>query len=139
MSQFVIGGAIGAFIVGTIGGPFLLPWSLRVRFLVNAPMIDPFLGLGPEPCLDMHAVRLTAVEIHHGDVEVAFDEMGAGRTSVMTCAGAGCPPAAVAQLDGWMALRTTLLVTMDHGHVDVYGPGGGVAGLSLSASREQKN
>jgi hypothetical protein len=135
MPTFVIGCALGALVAASIGSPFLLPWSLRVRYLAVAPMTDPWTGLGLAPRLDLRPVRLSAVESEHGDVELVFEEIGTGHQSRIALARSACAPSALAKLDGWMALRTTLLMVMDHGHAHVYGPDGAVTNLTLASER----
>ena len=136
MGTFLIGCALGAFVAACIGAPFLLPWPLRVRYLVTAPMTDPWTGLGPGPRLDMRAVRLCAVESDHGEVELTFDEIDTGHRPRITLASQECAPAALAKFDGWMVLRTTLLMIVDHGYAHVYGPDGAVTTLSLVAGEK---
>jgi hypothetical protein len=135
MWTFVLGCAIGALIVACLGAPFVLPWPVRVRYLVTTPMSDPWTGLGPVPRLNMRAVRLCAVESRRGDVGLAFDEIDAGENARITVEHSTCGPSALATLDGWMALRTTLLMITDHGHAHVYGPDGAVTNLSLARQR----
>jgi len=132
LSQVVIACAVCGLVAASISAPFLLPWSLRVRYLVNAPWTDPFLGLGPAPRLEMRAVTLSALEIHHGDIEVAFDEIGGRRMSVIRFDRSGCAPWVVATLDGWMALRTPLLMMTDRGQVHIYGPRDAVTELTIA-------
>jgi hypothetical protein len=83
----------------------------------------------------MRAVRLCAVESDHGDVELAFDEIDTGRRSRVTLVVPECASSALAKFDGWMVLRTTLLMIVDHGHANVYGPDGAVTTLSLVGER----
>jgi hypothetical protein len=133
VTQVAIGCAVCGLVAASIGAPFLLPWSLRVRYLVNAPWTDPFLGLGPAPRLEMRAVTLSGLEIHHCDIEVAFDEIGGRRTSAIRFDRSGCAPRVVAKFDGWMALRTPLLMILDSGQVHIYGPGDVVTELTIAA------
>jgi hypothetical protein len=133
VSQVVIACAVFGLVAASISAPFLLPWSLRVRYLVDAPWTDPFLGLGPAPRLEMRAVTLSALDIRHGDVEVGFDEIGGRRTSVIRFDRSGCAPGVIARFDGWMALRTPLLVMMwDRGQVHIYGPDDEVTELTIA-------
>lgn len=137
MSTFVIGCALGALIAACISAPFLLPWPMRVHYLVAAPMTDPWTGLGLAPRLDMRAVKLRAVESHHGDLELALDDLDTGQSSRVTIANSACVPSVVSKLDGWMALRTTLLMIMDHGDAHLYGPDGAVTNLNLAREKIQ--
>jgi hypothetical protein len=135
MQHFWLGCALGALLAVTIAAPLLAPWRIRVRYLATAPMTDPWTGLGLAPRLDMRVVRLSALECREGDVEITVEELDTDRTSHFTLARAGCAPAAVAKLDGWMALRTPLLMITDHGHVCVSGPDGAVTNLSLTREK----
>jgi hypothetical protein len=135
MWQLVIGCSAGALVAASISAPFLLPWSLRVWYLVDAPWTDPFLGLQPAPRLEMRAVKLSGVEIHHSDVEIALGEMGTVRTSVVRFAGAAAVPSVVAKIDGWIARRTPLLMMTDAGQVHIYGPDDAVTELTIAGER----
>jgi hypothetical protein len=135
MQHFVLGCAIGGLIAAAILAPLLAPWPIRLRYLVNAPMTDPWTGLGLAPRLDMHAVVLSAIECHEGDVEISIDETGTRRTSRITLTRAGCPPVALAKLDGWLAMRTPLLMVKEHGHIYVQGPDGAVTNLTPVGER----
>jgi hypothetical protein len=137
MSHFLIGCAIGGAIVACIGGPLIAPWSVRVRYLAAAPAFDPWLGadLGLTPRLDMRAVKLVNVEADHGGVELAVEDIDGDHGSRRTLARTSCPPHAVAELDGWMALRTPLLMIVDRELVHVYGPESAVTNLSFVKER----
>jgi hypothetical protein len=130
MPLFVLGGALGALIAAAIAALFFAPWPIRVRYLVNAPTTDPWTGLGLAPRLDMHEVHISALESHEGVVEISVDEIATHCTTRITLTRAGCPPAALAKLDGWMTMRTPLLVIKEHGHVHLYGPDGAVTKLA---------
>jgi hypothetical protein len=102
---------------------------------LTAPTTDPWLGLGLTPQLEMRAVQLAAFESHDGDVELVAEEVDTDRATRITLVRAGCTPAAVAKLDGWMALRTPLLMMTEHGFVHMYGPDGAVTNLSLAGEK----
>jgi len=135
MSTFVVGCVLGALVALCIGAPLFLPWPLRVRYLVVAPMTDPWTGLGLAPRLDMRAVKLSAIDSDHGDVELTVDEIDAGHRSCITLASSACDPSALAKLDAWMAMHTTLLMIVEHGHAHVYGPDGAVTNRSLASEK----
>ncbi|MGO9873092.1 MAG: hypothetical protein ACLPVY_04760 [Acidimicrobiia bacterium] len=133
MPQFLFGCSVGALIAACASAPFLVPWPLRVRYLVTAPMTDPWFGLGPVPLLDMRAVLLCSVEREGRDVELVFAEIDTGHNVGITLRSAYLP-GAVAQLDGWMARRTPLLLIND-GHAHVYGPDGAVTDLTFAREK----
>ena len=135
MTHFLIGCALGALVAACVGAPFLLPWSLRVRYLVTAPMTDPLFGLGLSPSLDMRAVTLAASGNNQGDIDCAVEEIDGDRASSVKLVHAGCVPGAVAKLDAWTAQRTPLLMIMDHGHAHMYGPDGAVTDLSFTGEK----
>jgi len=82
----------------------------------------------------MRAVRLCSVERKDCDVELVFAEIDTGHNVGITLRSVYVP-GAVAQLDGWMALRTPLLLIMDDGHAYVYGPDGAVTDLTFARER----
>jgi hypothetical protein len=137
MSHFLIGFAIGGAIAACIAVPLVAPWSFRVRYLATAQAFDPWHGLdlGLTPRLDMRAVKLVSVEAKHGGVELAVEDLDGDRASRRTLARTSCPPHAVAELDGWMALRTPLLLMVDGELVHVYGPESAVTNLSFVKER----
>jgi len=135
MLTFVIACVFGALVAACIAAPFVLPWPTRVRYLAAASMTDPWTGLGFAPRLDMRPVRLCAVESDYGDVELALDEIDTGHRSRVIYARAASVPSVLARLDGWMALRATLLMIVDHGHAHLYGPDGAVTNLSLAGEK----
>ena len=71
-------------------------------------------------------------DCHDGDVDLIADEVDTDRTTRITLEHRGCTPAAVAKLDGWMALGTPLLMMTDQGKVHLYGPDGAVTNLDPS-------
>ena len=132
MATFFFGCAIGAAAAACIVAPFFLPWHLRVRYLATSPAIDPRLGFGP-PAPALQEVRIAAVAADHGHLEVAVDEVGATRRSLL--ASEASQPAVIAQLEGWSVLRTPLLMVIDEEHrAHVYGPDGAVTNLALVAN-----
>jgi len=135
MSTFALGCALGALIAACIGAPFLLPWPMRVRYLVAAPMTDPWTGLGLAPRLDTRAVKLRAIERHNGDLEFALDDLDSGQNSRITITRSAYVPSVLAKLDRWSALGTTLLMIMEHDHTHLYGPDGAVTYLSLAREK----
>ena len=137
MSHFLIGFAIGGAIVACIGVPLIAPWSIRVRYLAAAPAFDPWFGLdlGMTPRLDIRPVKLVSVESNHGGVDLAVEDLDGDPRSRRTLARTSCPTHAVAELDGWMALRTPLLMIVDRELVHVYGPDRAVTNLSFVKER----
>lgn len=135
MQLFLLGCALGALIIFAIAVPLLAPWTIRVRFLATASMTDPWTGLGLTPRPDMRVVRLSTVASHDGAVEISIEDTDTQRATRATLVRAACAPGAVAKLDGWMALRTPLLMMVDQGHVHLYGPDGVVTNLSLPERR----
>ncbi len=133
MLHFFVGCAIGATAVACIGLPFVAPWPMRMRFLVAAQAADPVLGLAAPPGFAMREVSLVAVESRAGHVDVVVDESRVGRgggSALRTLRRDACPPAVVAMLDGWSALRTPLLLIVDEdGAAHLHGPGGSVTNL----------
>jgi hypothetical protein len=134
MLPFLIGCVVGSAAALLIAAPFLLPWPLRWRYLVNAQMSDPLLGLGAPPGFEMRGMRMVAVTADRGHVEVVVDEIGPGEVPRRaTLTRDGCPAADVAQLDQWESQRTPLLVIADESaQVHVYGPGGAVTDFRLA-------
>jgi hypothetical protein len=134
MTHFVVGLVVGACVAAGIAAPVILPWRFRVRYLANAPMGDPFLGLGRPPGYVTREVRAAEVEAHGRHVDLVLDEDFPGhgvRRTVLTSE--ACPPASVAALDGWMTLRTPLLLIIDeHGAVNLYGPNSAVTEFGLA-------
>jgi len=137
MSNFLIGGALGALVAAFISAPFVAPWRFRVRYLASAPMADPWLGLAPAPGMQTRAVTLTSVRAARGVVELAVNELGTGRISrrtTLTCE--SCPPCVIAELDGWATLGTPLLLVTEEDHgVHLYGPHRDVADLVLAEGK----
>ncbi len=133
MTHFLIGCALGGAVAACIGAPLIAPWPVRVRYLAVAQTLDPWLGLdlGMTPRLDMRAVELVSVEADLGRVELVVQDLDGDRGYRRTLAGTACAPATVAELDGWMALRTPLLMIVDQGLAHVYGPDGAVTNLSF--------
>jgi hypothetical protein len=136
MSNFLIGSALGALVVLCIALPFVGPWPLRVRFLATAPLVDPWLGLAVAPRFQMRMVTLEAVEARDGHVELTVDEPARGRDAQPAVfAREGCSPALVAQLEGWSAVHTSLLLAIEEdGHVHLYGPRASVTDLVPTGS-----
>jgi hypothetical protein len=100
MLLFLTGCVVGAGAALCVVGPFLLPWPLRVRYLANAQMIDPLVGLGP-PDLAIREMRVVAVNADRGHVEVVIDDCPTAHASHRgTLARDACPATVVAQLDG---------------------------------------
>ena len=134
MVQFAIGCTLGAAIIAAIGAPFLAPWPFRVRYLANAQNVDPLLGLGPVPRLDMRVIRLESVEVAAGHLELGLVEEGGRRaTSRATVSRPEFAAGEVAKLDGWMAAHTPLLVVIDEDHsVHLFGPDASVTDLTVT-------
>lgn len=137
MQHFLLGCALGALIAVAIVAPLVAPWPIRMRYLATAPMTDPWSGLALAPGLEMRAVRLSTLECREGDVEISVEEIDTDRTCRVTLERAACAPAAVAKLDGWLALGAPLLMMTDHGQVHVYGPDGAVTNLSQLGEKVQ--
>ena len=137
MSHFLIGCAIGAAIAACVGVPLIAPWPVRVRYLAAAQAFDPWHGLdlGLTPRLDMRAVRLVSVVSGHGGVELAVEDLDGDHGTRRTLARTSCPPRAIAELDGWMAERTPLLMIVDRELVHVYGSDSAVTNLSFVKER----
>ena len=131
MQYFLWGCALGGFVVVAIAVPLVAPWRIRVRYLATAPTMDPWTGLGLTPRPDMRVVRLAALESRDGTVEISIEEVDTHRAVRVTLVRTACAPAVLAKLDGWMALRTPLLMMADDGHFHMYGPDGVVTNLSL--------
>ena len=124
MEQFAIGCALGCFVAAAICAPVLAPWPIRVRILAAAQAIDPASGLGVANQLDARAVTVADVMVDAGHVMLRVEELGCGTSPGLILSRDGCAPAEVAQLDGWAALDTPLLmITDDDGAaVHLYGP-----------------
>jgi hypothetical protein len=133
MLPFLIGCVVGGGVALCVAAPFLLPWNLRLRYLVNAQMTDPLLGLGAPPGLEMRGMRMVAVNADCGHVEVVVDEIGTDEVPHRaTLTLDRCPAADLAQLDQWELQRTPLLVIAEEdAQVHVYGPGGAVTDFKL--------
>jgi hypothetical protein len=133
MSNFLIGCALGVLVAGAIAASLLAPWPIRVRLLAAAQSADPWLGLCGTPRLDMRAVTLAEVEAGQGRVELVVDEVGTGRRARRTgLIRQVAAPFIVAELDGWSALHTPLLMIIDEDRsVQLHGPHGAVADFSL--------
>ena len=132
MADFLIGCLIGAAAAACIAMPCLLPWHLRVRYLVSVPAVDPRLGVGPLPQHEMREVRVATIGISAGRLELEVEEAGPGEHGRrMLLRRDECAPAVVAQLDGWSTLRMPLLLIVDDlRRAHVYGPDGAVTGLT---------
>jgi len=131
MNLFLIGCGLGALVVVCVGVPFLAPWSIRVRYLVNAQVADPVFGLAPLPRLVLREVKISAVRPVLGHVELEVEERGTrwGRHTLLTRD--ACGPGLVARLDGWSTLHTPLLLIVDEdGQTHLYGPDGSVTNLA---------
>ncbi|MDQ1460482.1 MAG: hypothetical protein QOI08_1966 [Actinomycetota bacterium] len=131
MADFLIGSVVGIFFVGCVAAPFLAPWRVRVRYLVNAQVGDPVLGLAAMPSVVLREVTVVSVESGQGHVEIVVDESGGSdrfrRRRLMRSA---APPAVVAKLDGWSATHTPLLLVVDEARcTHLYGPDGVVTDL----------
>jgi hypothetical protein len=131
MTDFLIGAVVGVFFVGCVAAPFVAPWRVRVRYLVNAQVADPVLGLTAIPPVLLREVTVVSVEAEPERVEIVVDESGASprfrRQRLMRDA---CPPAVVAKLDGWSATHTPLLLVVDEDRrTHLYGPDGFVTDL----------
>lgn len=138
MVHFLLGCAVGAAVAACIAAPLLLPWPVRVRYLVNAQTVDPLLGLGPIPRLNLRAVTVASVVVDNGRVDLTLEEVDVVRATVLSRE--GCLPSDVARLDGWSAVDTPLLMIVDEeadaaGRVHVYGPDGSVTGFTRAAIR----
>ena len=135
MSNFVIGSTLGALVVLCIALPFVGPWSIRVRYLATAPLVDPWLGLGAAPRFQMRMVFLAGVVARDGRVELTVDERARGRDAQPEVFTRECSPAVVAQLDGWSAVHTPLLMVIEEdGRVHLYGPRSSVTDLIPAAA-----
>jgi hypothetical protein len=97
-------------------------------------MTDPWFGLGPVPLLDMRAVQPCSVERKDCDVELVFAAIDTNHNACITFRSAYVP-GVVAQLDGWMALRTPLLLITDEGHAHVHGPDRAVTDFTSAQER----
>ena len=137
VSDLLLGCGLGALLAACISAPFLAPWSIRVRYLAAAPMVDPWFGLAPAPLLEMRVVTLTSVESDHGRVVLVVDGLGTGRARRSTRLNLGsCAPFIVARFDGWAALHTPLLVVIEEDRrVSLYGPHGAIAELVVAEQR----
>ena len=135
MSNFLIGSALGGLVVVCVALPFVGPWSIRVRYLATAPLVDPWLGLGA-PRFQMLMVTLVGVEAHDGRVALTVDEPARGRDAPPAMfTRAACSPRVVAELDGWSALRTPLLMVIDEeGRTHLHGPRTSVSDLVPTGS-----
>jgi hypothetical protein len=137
VSNFLLGCGLGALLVACISVPFLAPWPIRVRYLAATPLVDPWIGLTPEPRFQMRAVTLASVEADQGQVELTVDELGArhhARSIVLTRE--ACAPGVVAELDGWSASNTPLLMVIEEdGSVHLFGPRTAVTNLALAGEK----
>jgi hypothetical protein len=136
--HFLIGCALGGVIAACIAAPLLAPWRVRVRYLVNAPMTDPLLGLGLTTRAEMRAVTVLGVATNCRHVRVVVGEAGAGcEGRISTLTREACSPAVVAELDEWAARGTPLLMLVDEaGDAHVYGPDGAATRFSLVGDGE---
>ena len=137
MSAFFLGCVLGFLFVGCVMMPFVAPWRLRVRYLVAAQVADPVFGVGPPVDVSLREVRVVSVRTEAGHVELVVDEAGAApvaRRRVL--ARASCAPGELAQLDGWSAAGTPLLMVVDeHCDTHLYGPDGAVTYLTRAEER----
>ena len=116
---------------------FLAPWPMRVR-LPRCGSDDRPVDRARARAPPRHASgEVGAVESDQGDVELTVDEIDTGRRARrITLASQECAPSTLAKFDGWMALRTTLLMIVDHGYAHVYGPDGAVTDPGPRCRRE---
>jgi hypothetical protein len=137
MNEFLLGSALGFLFVGCIAAPFVAPWRIRVRYIVNAQVADPIFGFGPPRDVDLREVLLTNVEARDGHVDLVVEEAGTppgSRCRAFTRD--ACRPALVAQLDGWSATHAPLLMVVDEsGDVHLYGPDGAVTFLNRAEEK----
>lgn len=132
MPAFFLGCAIGVVLVVCIGAPLAGPWRMRLRYLVNAQVPDPVLGIAPAPGVAFEEVTATIVAAERGRVELVVDPAGA-RGASRRCAltRSGCSPSDIAMIDGWCATRTPLLMIVDEGgDAHLYGPDGALTQLA---------
>jgi hypothetical protein len=135
MQHFLIGCTLGAAIAAAIAAPLFGPWPFRVRYLANAQTVDPLLGLGPTPRLDLRMVTVTSVALTDGRVAVEIAETGSRRETGLSLSRTA-PVATVAKLEGWSTLHTPLLeIVDDDGAVHLFGPDGAV--IDLIAVKEK--
>ena len=76
-------------------------------------------------------VRLSEVECHAGALQIFVRGLADERAADVTLTASACVPGTLAKLDGWLALRTPLLMVIDQGDADVYGPDGELKALRV--------
>jgi len=137
MSDFLIGGALGFLFVACVAAPFVAPWRMRIRYLVNAQVADPVFGVAPPSDVTMREVHMTWLAAERGHVDLTIDEAGGGPVH-RPCAFTrdACPPGVIAMLDGWSATQVPLLLVVDeNGHTHLYGPDGAITHLARAEER----
>jgi hypothetical protein len=124
MERFLLGAVAGAILALAVGAPLLASWPTRLRWLLAAPAMDPFLGLTSWSGLLMREVTVVQVSAHDDRVDVTLAE-GAGRPPArLRSLVAGSPePGLVAQLEGWCTIHLPLLLIVDEaGEAQLCGP-----------------
>lgn len=137
MGEFLLGCALGFLFIGCIAAPFVAPWRIRVRYLVNAQVADPVFGVGPPRDVILSEVQLIVVDTERGRVDLVVEGAGAGPSSRRRAlTRESCAPADVAKLDGWSTTNEPLLMVVDEcGATHLYGPDGAVTHLSRVEER----
>jgi hypothetical protein len=140
MGEFFLGCALGLLFVGCIAAPFVAPWRIRLRYLINAQVADPAFGVSPPRDIALREVKVTTVDACRGRVDLVFEEFGGARDSGRRALSRdGCAPAVVAKLDGWSATGVPLLMVVDEfGDTHLFGPDGAVTHLHRAEGHDRR-
>jgi hypothetical protein len=128
MEVIVVNVLLGAVVVAIVAAPLLLPWPMRLRWLLASPPCDPMVGVAFWPRATMTEAQIVGVAERGELVEVTLAELPGprSRTFVAHRRDAGF----VARLEGWCTAREPLLLLRDEsGDVTLGGPDGAVTGL----------
>ena len=129
MNAFLAGVLIGAVLAALVVAPFVAPWRARVGLLLLAAHVpDPLSGMVPWPRLAMSEVCIAGVRRVGDGIEIAVVESARPRRRSLVAA--SHEVGLFARLEGWSAVRESLLLIVDDdGHAQLCGPDGDVAGL----------
>ena len=111
--------------------PFVAPWRIRLRWLVACQAMDGGFGLPWCSGVVMREVRVSDVSVTGARLDVTLVRTD-GPTAPMRLSAPGGPPATLAKLEGWQAVREHLLLVSDeHGERQLDGPDATISGLTV--------
>ena len=138
MGALLAGVAVGFAVSAIAMSPLVMPWRSRVRWLVALQVPDPMLGFAAPPPWNVQAMQLVDVCGDDAHTLLIADETACDRVAgrYLLVAGA-CPPGLRAKLEGWVAVRTPVLLLRDNAGLHLVGPDGGLPVLERRAASEE--